>query len=228
MEFTPSDIVSLLQSMEDLSPVVRYPLIAVFFGVIGKMRDRKHDKNTESRIVNATSIQKIVDKAEEIEKAELELRVDDILRISYGRLYSAMESYVYSGDFEEWSEIEIIRNKIKRKQSAKDYLADHHSATKNAFFKTVKPFIIKQLVLHNVAESTQETATNDAIAVEAREMVLARIHIEAGCNNDTKKVEDSILTFESMLDTYMQISKECVLLREKRKQDVENAIGRVK
>jgi len=98
------------------------------------------------------------------------------------------------------------------------------NTAKKTIFKQVMPFILRQLINHNVATDTQETKTNDNICIEIREMMLSGIHKLAGSNEDTKAVECEVLTFECILDTWIEISNECVLMRLKRDQKVRDLV----
>jgi hypothetical protein len=222
MEF--SDLISLWKSIEGLPPAVQSGVVLIVSLVVMRVRTKKHAKNSRIEIARAVMIQKAEDKAGEKERIELDTRVEELLNVLYSRLYDAMEDYVYSEDVGGWRDINIIRAKVQRPVNAKDYLSEHHSATKAVLFKIVKPFIIKQLQFHNVATETQETKTNDSISVEIREIILSEIHKRAGSNKETKAVEDTVITFECVLDTYMEISKECVLIRHRRDQEVREAV----
>jgi predicted site-specific integrase-resolvase len=200
MEF--SDLISLWKSIEGLPPAVQ-------------RRTKKHAKNSRLETDKALATQRESIEADTKEQEELAERVDEILNVICGRLYSSMEKFVYKhpSPSPEYRYIDIIRDKIVIPYRAKDYLVMHHSKSKKVIFKQVMPFILRQLESHRVATDTQETATNDNICMEIQEMILSGTHKLAGSCEDTKEVERNVITFECILDTWMEISKECVLIR---------------
>ena len=227
MELSFHDLTSLLEMVDGFAPVLKYSTyIAVGALMVGKgvLRDRKIRRRTGEVVQTAVALQKAEDTADHNESVQLDERVEEILETLYSRLYNAVEEYVYGNGVDGYRYITVIKHKEPRSMHAKDFLSDHHKATKTAIFKKVKPYIIRQLALHNVATETQESRTNDAICVEARSMILSKIHKDAGSSTETKEIEDSVLSFASLLDIYVEISTACDLLRHQRNQEVAESV----
>jgi len=230
MELSFHDITSLIELIDGSGAVFKYSAYAGIGALmIGKsvMKDRKIKKRTGEIVQSAVAIQKAEDKADYREATALDSRVEEILDTLYGRMYDASEEFVHGNGGNGYRKLTIIKHKTSREIQASDFLNDHHKATKTAIFKKVKPFILRQLALHNVATETQESRTNDGICVEAREMILAKIHKDAGSNTETKAMEDSVLSFASLLDIYIEISTACDLLRHQRNQEVAEIVRAV-
>lgn len=222
MEF--GELSMMWNVIRELPPIVQSIAVIIVSLVWMRVRTLSHAKKSRIEIERAVTIRDINNKADRDEEIDLDQRIEEILNVLCGRLYSAMEDFVYNNDDFESRYIYVIRDKNPTPMQADKYLTLHHSKSKKIIFKQVKPFIIRQLINHKVAIDTQETATNESISVEIREMILSGTHKLAGSNEDTKAIENSVITFECILDTYMEISKECVLMRLKRDDNVREAI----
>ncbi len=221
-------LVSFWGDIVGWSPVVKYSIGGVVTVAGFVARNRKHRANMQAEISKARREQRAEDKADEREKLSLSMRVDALLNTVYGRLYTSMQDFVYVHPEGGVRYIELIQHKHKRERPANEYLSDYQTAMKAVIFKVVKPYFIEQMLMHDVATTTQSTATNEAICEEARSMLLTEVHKRCGNNADTKAVEDSVLTFGQMLDTYMEMCKACDLLRHKRNEEVAKAVEVVK
>ncbi len=221
-------LVSFWGDIVGWSPVVKYSIGGVVTVAGFVVRNRKHRTNMQAEIAKARAIQRAEDKADAKEEKSLSRRVDASLNIVYSRMYTAMQSFVYDHPEGGVRYISVIRAKHETERSAKEFLSEYQSAIKAVLFKVVKPFFEEQLLMHDVATTTQSTATNEAICEEARSLLLTEVHKRCGSNSDTQAVEDSVLTFEQMVDTYMDICTACDLLRHKRNEEVARASEAVK
>ena len=136
-----------------------------------------------------------------------------------------MESYAYNHPQGGFRNVDIMRNKNLTPRTAKEFFGEHHASSKSTILEVAKPWLLSQLSNLNVATLTQETADNDAVCSELVEMIQTGIHIGAGSNTDTRAIEDTVLTFEAMLDIYYNISKTCVLLRVNKEAEVDRVVS---
>jgi len=230
MELSFHDITSFIALIDGSGPVLKYSAyVAIGAFMVGKsvLKDRKIKKRTADAVSTAVAIQKAGDNADRNESTLLDERVEEILSPLYSRMYNAIEKYVYGGGANGYRHITIIKHKEPVDVPANRFLSEYLKATKASIYKKAKPFIIRQLALHNVATETQESKTNDGICVEIRSMIISKIHIDAGSNTETKEMEDEIFSFASILDIYVEISTACDLLRHQRNQEVADSIRSV-
>ncbi len=221
-------LVSFWGDIVGWSPVVKYSIGGVVTVAGFVVRNRKHRSNMQAEIAKARREQRAEDKADEREKLALSRRIDASLNMLYSRLYTSMQDFVYNHPEGGYRYIKLVQHKHKRERPANEYLSDYQTAMKAVIFKVMKPYFIEQMLMHDVATTTQSTATNDSICKEARSTMLTEVHKRCGNNSDTKAVEDSVVTFEQMLDTYMEICTASDLLRHKRNEEVAKAIEAVK
>jgi len=219
MEFSEVGML-FLQTMEGLPVYVRYPLLLTSAIIYGKYRDRKHEKNAVKAIKRAVASQKAIDTADAKEVDSLNKYIEDVLKPVYHRMYNTMEDFVYTEDGGAWRDILIIRAESQNPKNVKEFGQEHRASTKDVLFEVVKPFFASMAVKHKIATSSHITNTTEEIAKDALDMIRASVHIRAGSNTETKALEDKVFTFECMVDVWHNITKESVLLREKRNQEV--------
>jgi hypothetical protein len=223
-----SVLVSLWSDIAGLPPYIKTVAGTATAVLTVIARDRYHKKNVAFAISTAKAEQRAEDKADAREQLSLSRRIDSILGICYSRIYSGMQDFVYNHPEGSVRYITIVRAKHKAGRPAQEYLSEYQSAVKAVIFKVIKPFFEEQIAIHDVATKTQSTSVSEAICEEARELLLTEVHKRCGSNLDTQKVEDTVLTFEQMLDMYFEMCKACDLFRNRRNEEVKKEVEAVR
>lgn len=201
---------TILMTLIELSSDSRIVWLGLLFGII----------YIRSMIRSEKTITHIEDMAVLEEDEKLTKRIADKLSVIESELYEAMEQYVYSDKLPQ-RRISIVRTFSRVNIPAKDYLRDYHGASKTALFKVILPLIEDELRANFVSVSSPSEEITERTAKEIRQRIVNEIRKKAGSNNDIRNIEDSILTYESIIDMYINISTYSQHLRARRDEYVD-------